>query len=557
METSVNIVESTKGSFDTTGISWKNRSFTHPERTIRVATSFSGIGAPERALERLGLKTKIVFACDLGERYLYYGYAELSKFTVGLTEEQKEKFAWELFDKNKIKVEKLRMIKSSKDKSIMKPFTFDEVKENLYNTLTEPKEELELVKECIDIITEGMSQPQRETFVSNLYDRKGINYVKDAFFANHQIDENSWRDDIRFMDATPYKGQVDLYVGGSPCVSYSNSGLKLRLQDTRGTLFYDFAKRIEECEPKVFIYENVASMMKSKEDEMSGLEAALSVFQSLGYKVYWQILNARDYGVPQNRRRIWVVGFRDDVEFQYPAGIELKSRLYDYLDNDILPKSGIVNKMSVRELTGTECLRLMGFHNFNVPSSIEKLGYKGKQRKLVELAGNSMVVECLMALFLQMDITKYGVDETEENRNFIQSKPLGAMSIDELEDMKKRIERMIEEKLYDNDEFSYENDDETTKISGMYQSITRIDWGLVNQPTLVPERISVNGMIKIGATNVSSVSGKEYQGSKAYSVRGISHCVLKRHSPLILVSNEVRNFIDEYKSAITPPKLAC
>ena len=131
------------------------------------------------------------------------------------------------------------------------------------------------------------------------------------------------------------------------------------------------------------------------------------------------------------------------------------------------------------------------------------------------------------------------------------------MSIDELEDLKKRIERMIEEKLYVNDEFSYENDDETTKISGMYQSITRIDWGFVNQPTLVPERISVNGMIKIGATNVSSVSGKEYQGSKAYSVRGISHCVLKRHSPLILVSNEVRNFIDRYESIITPPKLAC
>ena len=144
-----------------------------------------------------------------------------------------------------------------------------------------------------------------------------------------------------------------------------------------------------------------------------------------------------------------------------------------------------------------------------------------------------------MALFLQMDITKYGVEENE-NRNFIHSKPLGELSVEELEDMKERIESMIEEKLNP----KYETYDETTKT---YMG-GEIDWGFVNKASLVPEGISVDGMIKVGATNVSSVSGKEYQGSKAYSVRGISHCVLKRHSPLIVVSNEVRNYLDRHKS---------
>lgn len=63
-----NIVETTRGEFDIDGQCWTDREFSHPERTIRIATSFSGIGAPEAVLEKLGLKSEIVFACDKGER---------------------------------------------------------------------------------------------------------------------------------------------------------------------------------------------------------------------------------------------------------------------------------------------------------------------------------------------------------------------------------------------------------------------------------------------------------------------------------------------------------
>ena len=65
------------------------------------------------------------------------------------------------------------------------------------------------------------------------------------------------------------------------------------------------------------------------------------------------------------------------------------------------------------ELTATEYLRLMGFRDFTVPESIQRLGHKKMTDRLSSMAGNSMVVECLMALFLQMDITKYGIDNEE------------------------------------------------------------------------------------------------------------------------------------------------
>ena len=75
----INIVETTRGQFDITGISWIDRQFSHPERTIRIATSFSGISAPDMALKRLGLKSKIVFASDIGERYLNYSFKQFRK----------------------------------------------------------------------------------------------------------------------------------------------------------------------------------------------------------------------------------------------------------------------------------------------------------------------------------------------------------------------------------------------------------------------------------------------------------------------------------------------
>lgn len=463
-----NIVETTKGVFDIDGQCWTDRDFSHPERTIRIATSFSGIGAPEAALERLGLKSQIVFACDIGERYLKYNFKQLKEFIKDFNEEDKEAFALSLYEENKAGVESTRQIiarhkvmkETGKEVSIRdvdyEPITLDDVRENLLGDKPKLDDKLELTIDCIRIICRNKGITNSEdiaAYVSSLYDQKGMNWQKESFFANHKIEESAWHTDIRFLDATKYRGLVDIYIGGSPCPSYSRSGKRLGLDDMRGTLFYEFAKRIEECQPKIFIFENVKGMMDEKDDIKSGLEAAIEVFQSLGYAIYWQVLNAKDYGIPQNRERVWVIGFRDNVDFKYPAPIHLTTRMYDYLDDDILPRSGNVDTPFVRHLTGTECLRLMGFKDFKIaPKLMELESPLKRDRILCQQAGNSMVVDCLMALFRQMDITQYGVElekeTTMEENKYLDNSVLESMSVAELSDLMVQVSTILNKKLH-------------------------------------------------------------------------------------------------------------
>ena len=504
----INIVETTKGQFDTTGICWTDRKFSHPERTIRITTSFSGISAPDMALKRLGLKTKIVFASDIGERYLNYSFKQLRNFAKELDEKYWDTFAFALYEGNRANVEYNNEKRREAGKMEI-PFTRELVYDCLFKDCNDIKgNKYELVKGCLDIILE----------------KKGINYVKEVFFANYDIDEDDWHTDIRFMDATPYKGQVDLYVGGSPCQSYSRSGKRLCLEDTRGQLFYDFAVRIKECEPKVFIYENVKDMVRAEDGQMSGLEAALSVFSELGYHIYWNVLDAADYGVPQHRERVWVVGFKDETEFLYPNSIPLKQCMYDYHQEDILPRSGMTDTISERELTATEYLRLMGFRDFKIPVSILDLGSKKMTDKMRFMAGNSMVVECLMALFLQMDITKFGVDDNED----MKLKPsLYDYSDCELDELMDRITAFRKSGHPSNSvDFSYFKN------------------GLLHNAS--------NNIIKVGAhKKPKGGEGASSQWDRVHSVRGMCPCLTKSGKVYITVSNAPHN--DEPKKKWEAP----
>ena len=85
-------------------------------------------------------------------------------------------------------------------------------------------------------------------------------------------------------------------------------GKRLGLEDTRGTLFYDFARIIKESRPKVFIYENVQGL--TNHDKGRTWQVMQNVFEDLGYDTHSKLLNGKNYGIPQNRTRIFVVGFR-------------------------------------------------------------------------------------------------------------------------------------------------------------------------------------------------------------------------------------------------------
>lgn len=385
-------IQNTKSNLDSSGQDWRQKEFSHPERTIRLGTSFSGIGAIEHALHRLGLNTQIQFAGDIDP-------------------------------------------------------------------------------DC-----------------------------KKAYFANYDIDESRWHTDIHEFDARPYLDQVDLFVGGAPCQAFSMRGKRGGFEDTRGTLFSEFARIVIECKPKVFIFENVKGMLNH--DHGRTWSVIKQTFENdCDYDIYYQVLNGKNYGVPQSRDRIYCVGFRRETDFKYPAAIPLEKTVFDcleqvvdrkyllkergvhfiteavnheksytqingevmlcqkrnqqfnwhgdfvfhpalqsdktnpdtddylyrvadyeakyYVDNNLTRYAvslddektiRLLNDSSVkvskskgryRKLTPRECLRLMGFDDcFKIVVS-DTAAYKQ--------SGNSIIVDVLMALLRQMDITQYGI----------------------------------------------------------------------------------------------------------------------------------------------------
>lgn len=200
-----------------------------------------------------------------------------------------------------------------------------------------------------DLSNLGTDWKARKKYVDNLY--KGLekrNKVKQSYMANYDISEDDFHWNVAFLDGKQYRNQVDLFVGGSPCQSFSLVGKQRGLEDTRGTLFYEYARLIDEIKPKVFIYENVKAV--TSHDGGATWEKMQQVFCELGYSFKWQILNAKNYGIPQNRERLFVVGFRNDLvrdgEFNFPEPIRLEKKMKDFLMENapggyFLPKKGV------------------------------------------------------------------------------------------------------------------------------------------------------------------------------------------------------------------------
>lgn len=125
-------------------------------------------------------------------------------------------------------------------------------------------------------------------------------------------------DDIHNVDFTKYKGKIDIVTGGFPCQAFSYAGKKLGFEDTRGTLFHEFARCIQEVEPMLFMAENVRGL--ASHDKGRTLKTIIRVLESLGYHTQQDILNAAYYGVGQKRQRIVIVGIKNNlpVHFRFP-----------------------------------------------------------------------------------------------------------------------------------------------------------------------------------------------------------------------------------------------
>ena len=129
------------------------------------------------------------------------------------------------------------------------------------------------------------------------------------------------------------KGELDLLSGGAPCQSFSYAGKRLGLEDARGTLFYHYAKFLEQLQPKMFLFENVRGLLTH--DKGRTYKTITDIFESTGYTIQKKVLNAWDYGVAQKRERLITIGIRNDLvdktHFDFPEPHDYKPVLRDIL----------------------------------------------------------------------------------------------------------------------------------------------------------------------------------------------------------------------------------
>lgn len=167
-------------------------------------------------------------------------------------------------------------------------------------------------------------------------------YVKETYFANYKINDNQWYDDVYNIDGSKFKNKVDIFVGGSPCQSFSSIGFQKGLEDTRGLLIFEFIRLVNEIKPKVFIFENVKGLLTNNKGQT--WKIIEQKFKETGYNIHYKLLNAKDYGIPQSRNRLFVVGLLNETDFKFPKPIELKYKMSDFLEKVFLDKQEISEK---------------------------------------------------------------------------------------------------------------------------------------------------------------------------------------------------------------------
>lgn len=136
----------------------------------------------------------------------------------------------------------------------------------------------------------------------------------------------------------------DLLVGGFPCQAFSQAGLKKGFKDTRGTMFFEIQRILDHHKPKAFLLENVKGLRGH--DKGKTFKVIISILNELGYQTLEsKVLNAKDFGLPQNRERIFIVGYKNHVNFQFPVPPMTETRVGSILNKRVAEKYTISDKM--------------------------------------------------------------------------------------------------------------------------------------------------------------------------------------------------------------------
>lgn len=165
-------------------------------------------------------------------------------------------------------------------------------------------------------------------------------YASYSYSLIHNVPEEKNLGDIRKVDETTLPKDIDLITYGFPCQDISIAGLRKGFIDvdgnqTRSGLFFDALRIIKHVQPKIAIAENVKNLTSKGMTNIFNL--VLSSLEEAGYVNHWTIMNAADYGIPQNRERVFITSFRKDFYhgFEFPKPITLETVMKDYLEEDV------------------------------------------------------------------------------------------------------------------------------------------------------------------------------------------------------------------------------
>ena len=174
-------------------------------------------------------------------------------------------------------------------------------------------------------------------------------YASKSYAAIHNVSEDKNLGDITKINEKELPKDIDLITYGFPCQDISLAGKQKGLfnedgTQTRSGLFFEALRIIKETQPKVAIAENVKNLVGKKFKEQ--FEIVKMSLEEANYNVYWKVLNSKDFGIPQNRERVFIVSIRKDIDtglFQFPQGFPLKLRLKDMLEDEVDEKFYINN----------------------------------------------------------------------------------------------------------------------------------------------------------------------------------------------------------------------
>lgn len=149
--------------------------------------------------------------------------------------------------------------------------------------------------------------------------------------------------DIRKIPERLFPRHIDGIIGGPPCQSWSEAGALKGIEDARGQLFFDYIRILKYTQPKFFVAENVSGMLSKRHQE--AVQNFINLFDQAGYNVFVELLNAYDYEVPEDRKRVFYIGFRKDLdikEFEFPTPVPkrltLRDAIWDLRDTAIPAK---------------------------------------------------------------------------------------------------------------------------------------------------------------------------------------------------------------------------